>query len=153
MPEKPTPNLEKYDGSTDPDNHLRIFTNAMAFYTNNDSVICRAFSLSLRGETLEWYSKLPSNMIDCFATVEILFRRQYASNRRQEMTLAELLYAKPPKSMEELEENIAEFIRIVDMKNSRKKQQQEVPTNESKKEAKRSSNSGKSERLPRKELA
>lgn len=55
--------------------------------------------------------------------------------------------------MEELEENIAEFIRIVDMKNSRKKQQQEVPTNESKKEAKRSSNSGKSERLPRKELA
>ncbi|WVY90612.1 hypothetical protein V8G54_036126 [Vigna mungo] len=59
MPEKNPPALEKYDGSTDPDNHLRIFINAMTFYTDNDPVICKAFSLSLKDEALEWYNTLP----------------------------------------------------------------------------------------------
>ncbi|XP_047163119.1 uncharacterized protein LOC124832843 [Vigna umbellata] len=198
MSEKPPPTLERYDGSANPDNHLRIFTNAMTFYTNSDPVICRAFSLSLRDEALELYHTLPLDTVDCFATVETLFRKQYASNRKREMTLAELvntkqgkdetlkafiqrynetarrvkdanhtfvinnlssclkpgyfseqLYAKPPKSMEELQERIAEFIRIEDMRNSRKKQH-EVPTNESKKEGKQFSN--KNDRPPRKEL-
>ncbi|XP_047151207.1 uncharacterized protein LOC124823113 [Vigna umbellata] len=56
---------------------------------------------------------------------------------------AKQLYAKPPKSMEELQEKIAKFIHIEDLRNSRKKQQQEVPTNENKKEAKRPSNGNK----------
>ncbi|WVZ19929.1 hypothetical protein V8G54_007251 [Vigna mungo] len=68
MPEKSPLMLEKYDGSADPDNHLRIFTNTMAFYMDNDPVICRAFSLSLKDEALEWYNTLPPNSVDCFAT-------------------------------------------------------------------------------------
>ncbi|XP_047148399.1 uncharacterized protein LOC124820694 [Vigna umbellata] len=141
----------------------------MEFYTDNDPVICRAFSLSLKDEALEWYHTLPQNSVDCFATVETLFRKQYATNRRPEMTPAELvnikqekdetlkafmqrynetarrvkdvnhtfiinnlplclrpgyfaeqLYADPPKSMEELQATIAKFIRIEDLRNSRK---------------------------------
>lgn len=170
MPEKPPPTLERYDSLADPNNHLRNFTDAMAFYIVSDPVIYRAFSLSLRNEASEWYYTLPPNTISCFATMETLFRRQYAANRRQEMTPAELvntkhekdetlksfmqrynevagrvkdanhtfiinnlptclkwgyfveqLYAKPPKSMEELLENIAKFICIEDMRNLRKK--------------------------------
>ncbi|XP_017428630.1 uncharacterized protein LOC108336673 [Vigna angularis] len=165
MPEKNPPVLDRYDDSADLDNHLRIFTNAMTFYTDSDPVICRAFSLSLKDEALEWYNTLPPNTVDCFATVETLFRRQYASNRKQEITPAELvntkqekdetlkafmkrynevarrvkdvnhtfiisnlpsclrqgyfsekLYARPPKTMEELQERVVEFIRMEDMR-------------------------------------
>ncbi|XP_047151082.1 uncharacterized protein LOC124823008 [Vigna umbellata] len=171
----------------------------MAFYTDNDPVICRAFSLSLKDEVLEWYHTLPTNSVDCFATVETLFRKQYAANRRQEMTPAKLVSTKQekyetlkafiqryneaarrvkdvnhtfiinnlpsclrpgyfveqlyadPKSMEELHETIAKFIRIEDIRNSRKRQQQENPNSGNKKETKRSSNDYKSERPPRKE--
>ncbi|XP_017416536.1 uncharacterized protein LOC108327330 [Vigna angularis] len=59
---------------------------------------------------------------------------------------AEQLYAEPPKSMEEMQETIAKFIRIEDLRNSRRKQQQEVPTNGNKKEAKRSSNDNKGQK-------
>ncbi|XP_017418642.1 uncharacterized protein LOC108329115 [Vigna angularis] len=151
MPEKPPPMLERYDGSTDPDNHFRNFVDAMAFYTDNDPVICRAFSLSLKDEALEWYHTLPQNSVDCFATVEALFRKQYAANKRPEMTPAELLYADPPKSMEELQSTIAKFIRIEDLRNSRKKQQQDNPNQEAKKAPKRPANDFKTDRPPRKE--
>ncbi|XP_017428957.1 uncharacterized protein LOC108337030 [Vigna angularis] len=200
MPEKPPPTLERYDGSVDPDNHLRNFIDAMAFYTDNDPVICRAFSLSLKDEALEWYHTLPQNSVDCFATVEALFRKQYATNRRPKMThvelvntkhekdetlkafmqrynetarrvkdvnhtfiinnlpsclrpgyFAEQLYADPPKSMEELQATIAKFIRIEDLRNSRKKQQHESPNSGTKKDMKRSSNDYKTDRPPRKE--
>ncbi|XP_017438128.2 uncharacterized protein LOC108344175 [Vigna angularis] len=172
----------------------------MAFYTDNDPVICRAFSLSLKDEALEWYHTLPQNSVDCFATVEALFRKQYATNRKPEMTLVELvntkqekdetlkafmqrynetaqrvkdvnhtfiinnlpsclrpgyfaeqLYADPPKSMEELQSTIAKFIRIEDLRNSRKKQQHDSPNHNTKKDIKRSSNDYKTDRPPRKE--
>ncbi|WVZ03972.1 hypothetical protein V8G54_024778 [Vigna mungo] len=80
-----------------PDNHLRIFTNAMAFYTESDPVICRALSLSLKDEALECYNILPRNSVDCFATVETLFRRKYSSNRKQKITPAELVNTKQEK--------------------------------------------------------
>ncbi|XP_017417141.1 uncharacterized protein LOC108327918 [Vigna angularis] len=200
MPDKPPPALDRYDGSADPDNHLRNFIDAMAFYTDNDPVICRAFSLSLKDEALEWFHTLPRNSVDCFATIETLFRKQYATNRRPEMTAAELvntkqekdeilkvfmqrynemarrvkdinhtfiisnlssclrlgyfaeqLYADPPASMEELQSTIAKFIRIEDLRNSRKKQQQDNPNHDVKKIAKRLINDYRSDRPPRKE--
>ncbi|XP_047154686.1 uncharacterized protein LOC124825969 [Vigna umbellata] len=97
MPERTPPILDKYDGSVDLDNHLRTFSNAMTFYTNSDPDMCRAFSLSLKEEALEWYNTLPPNIVDCFATVENLFRRQYASNQKQEITPAELVNTKQEK--------------------------------------------------------
>ncbi|XP_017416695.1 uncharacterized protein LOC108327512 [Vigna angularis] len=200
MPDKPPPALDRYDGSADPDNHLRNFIDAMAFYTDNDPVICRAFSLSLKDEALEWFHTLPRNSVDCFATIETLFRKQYATNRKSEMTAAELvntkqekdetlkpfmqrynetarrvkdinhtfiisnlpsclrpgyfaeqLYADPPTSMEELQSTIAKFIRIEDLRNSRKKQQQDTSNHDAKKPAKRPTNDYKSDRPPRKE--
>lgn len=71
MPEKAPLAFEKYDGMTDPDNHLRSFINAMTFYSSSDPVICRPFSLSLKGETLAWYNTLPLNTIHCYGTIEL----------------------------------------------------------------------------------
>ncbi|XP_052732417.1 uncharacterized protein LOC128196215 [Vigna angularis] len=188
MLEKAPPTIEKYDGSIDPNDYMRAFINVMAFYNNSDPVLCRVFSLSLRGEALTWYNTLPPNIVDCFATVQTLFERQYASSRIQEFTPAELvntkqekdeslkafmkrynkiarrvrdinhtfiisnlpsylkagyfsknLYAKLHKTMDELQEREAEFIRIEDIRQSRKKQQQETSGGNNK-EGKRSFN-------------
>ncbi|XP_017432042.1 uncharacterized protein LOC108339421 [Vigna angularis] len=199
MPEKTPPILDKYDGSADPDNHLRTFGNAMAFYTDSHPIMCRAFSLSLKEEALEWYNTLPPNTVDCFATVENLFRRQYASNRKQEVTptdlvntkqekretlkdfmkryieiarrvreidqsfiinnlpscmrpgyFAEKLYARPPKTMEELQERATEFIRMEEMRLSQRKRQQESDVGRRRKDGKRPfDNSDKSREFPR----
>ncbi|XP_017438478.1 uncharacterized protein LOC108344556 [Vigna angularis] len=62
----------------------------------------------------------------------------------------EQLYVDPPKSMEELQETIAKFVRIKDLRISRKRQQ-ENPNNGTRKETKRSSNDYKGDRPPRKE--
>ncbi|XP_017405448.1 uncharacterized protein LOC108318961 [Vigna angularis] len=158
----------------------------MAFYTDSDPIMCRAFSLSLKEEALEWYNTLPPNTVDCFATVEDLFRRQYASNQKQEVTpvdlintkqekgetlkafmkrytettrrvkevdqsfiinnlpscmrpgyFAEKLYARPPKTMEELQERTTEFIRMEEMLLSQKKRKQEGDASGSGKDGKR----------------
>ncbi|XP_017416493.1 uncharacterized protein LOC108327283 [Vigna angularis] len=199
MPEKTPPILDKYDGSADPDNHLRTFCNSMAFYTDSDLIMCRAFSLSLKEEALEWYHTLPPNSVDCFATVEDLFRRQYASNRKQEITpvdlintkqekgetlkafmkrytetarrvrevdqsfiinnlpscmrpgyFAEKLYARPPKTMEELQDRTTEFIRMEEMRLTQKKRQQEREAGGSGKDGKRPfGNNDKNKEFPR----
>ncbi|XP_047155420.1 uncharacterized protein LOC124826604 [Vigna umbellata] len=189
MPEKTPPVVDKYDGSTDPDDHIRTFVNAMAFYTISNLVMCRAFSLSLKEEALSWYNTLPLNIVYCFATMQSLFERKYASSRIQERTPAKLvntkqekgeslrafmkrynettmqvkdinhifiirnlplclragyfsenLYARLPKTIDELQERVAEFIRIEDIRCTRKKQQQETSANGNKKEGKRSFN-------------
>ncbi|XP_017441036.1 uncharacterized protein LOC108346469 [Vigna angularis] len=201
MPDKPPPALDRYDGSADPDNHMRNFIDSMAFYIDSDPVICRAFSLSLKDDALEWFHTLPGNSIDCFATIETLFRKQYATNKKPEMTAAELvntkqekdetlrafmqrynetarrvkninhtfiisnlpsclkpghfaeqLYADPPASLEELQSTIAKFICIEDLRNSRKKQQQDTSNHDVKKPFKRPINDYKPDRAPRKEL-
>lgn len=40
------PPIEKYNGSNDPNEHLRSFVDAMAVYSPNDLVWCKVYSLS-----------------------------------------------------------------------------------------------------------
>ncbi|WVZ26556.1 hypothetical protein V8G54_005100 [Vigna mungo] len=97
MPNRPPPPIEKFDGTSDPEHHIRNFIDSMVFYSDSDPVKCKAFSLSLKEEALEWYYTLPPNTVDSFRTVITLFRRQYASNRKQEITPAELVNTKQGK--------------------------------------------------------
>ncbi|XP_014524062.1 uncharacterized protein LOC106780299 [Vigna radiata var. radiata] len=199
MPDQPPPPIERFDGNSDPEYHLRNSIDSMAFYSKSDLVKCRAFSLSLKGEALEWYYTLPPNTVDSFRTVMTLFKKQYASNRKQEITPADLvntkqekgetlkafmkrytetarqvnevnhsfiinnlssclrpgyfaekLYARPPKIMEELQERVAEFIRMEEMRISQRKRQQEADVGGGRKDGKRLfGNSDKSGELPR----
>ena len=45
-------NLEWYDGTTDPDEHMDTFLTQMNLYTNDDVILCRVFPMSLKGVTL-----------------------------------------------------------------------------------------------------
>jgi len=52
-------NLQRYDGTIDPDKHLDAFLTQANLYTNDDTILCRVFPTSLKGATLTWYSGLP----------------------------------------------------------------------------------------------
>ncbi|XP_014500446.1 uncharacterized protein LOC106761405 [Vigna radiata var. radiata] len=91
MPDRPPPQVEKFDGTTNPDHHLWNFIDSMTFYTQSDPVKCRAFSLSLRGEALEWYYTFPPKSVDSFRTLMGMFKKQYSTNRYEEVTAAELV--------------------------------------------------------------
>ena len=66
-------NKDRYDGFTDPDEHIDAYTTHMSLYTLDDAVLCRVFPTSLKGSTLRWFTKLPPNSINSFATLVVKF--------------------------------------------------------------------------------
>jgi len=62
-------NRYRYDGSTDPDEHMDTYTTHISLYTSDDAVLCRVFPTSLKGAALSWFTKLSTNSIDSFATL------------------------------------------------------------------------------------
>lgn len=91
------PRLSIYDGTTDPDDHIKAFSTRMAFRIGNHAIWCRAFSLSLEGEALEWFNSLPPNSIESFEGLKAMFGRQFASSLMQDLTIFELYNLKQEK--------------------------------------------------------
>ena len=83
-------NLERYDGTTDPDEHLDAFLTQANLYTNDDVILCRVFPTSLKGATLTWCGGLPPKSIDNFDTLIEHFSVQYTTSRSHRMTSATL---------------------------------------------------------------
>ncbi|XP_017416780.2 uncharacterized protein LOC108327605 [Vigna angularis] len=69
----------------------------MAFRTGNDAIWCRAFSLSLEDEALEWFNTLPPSSIENFVRLKQLFIRYFAANSTQDLTVFELVTLKQGK--------------------------------------------------------
>ncbi|XP_014499576.1 uncharacterized protein LOC106760682 [Vigna radiata var. radiata] len=86
-----------YDGTADPEAHIKSFTKAMAFRTGCDAIWCRAFSLSLEGEALEWFDALPNRSIENFRGLSSLFKSQFAACRVQDVTIVDLMSLKQGK--------------------------------------------------------
>ncbi|XP_014491816.1 uncharacterized protein LOC106754319 [Vigna radiata var. radiata] len=169
------PQLSIYDGTTDPDDHIQAFSTRMAFRTGNRAIWCRAFSLSLEGEALEWFNALPAGSIQSFEGLKEMFGRQFAGSRAEDPTVFELsnlrqgkdetlkafmdryqkmvrrvkglnvelalqyvmpalrpgpfkdsVCRKRPKTMEELRERAADEMRVEEMKQAYKKENQEL---------------------------
>ena len=60
------PTIKAYDGTGDPANHVRTFSNALLLQPVNDAIKCRAFPQTLSGMAQRWYSRLPPNSIGSF---------------------------------------------------------------------------------------
>jgi len=79
-------NRDQYDGSTNPDEHMDTYTTHMSLYTSDDAVLCRVFPTSLKGATLSWFTKLPPNFIDSFATLMSKFETYFTTSRPHHLT-------------------------------------------------------------------
>jgi len=84
-------NLERYDGTTDPDEHLDAFLTQANLHTNNGAILCHVFPTSLKGVTLTWYGGLSPRSIDNFNTLVECFSSQYTTNRSHCMTSTTLV--------------------------------------------------------------
>jgi len=65
---------------------MDAYTTHMSLYTSDDVVLCRVFPTSLKGATLSWFTKLPPNSIDSFATLVAKFETQFATSRSHRLT-------------------------------------------------------------------
>jgi len=90
-------NRDRYDGSTDPDEHMDAYTTHMSLYTTDDAVLCRVFPTSLKGATLSWLTTLSPNSIDSFATLLAKFETQFATSRPHHLTSIALVSIREEK--------------------------------------------------------
>ena len=57
------PQLESFDGSRDPLDHIESFKTSMLLRITLDEVMCKTFPTMLKGVTRVWFGKLPSSTI------------------------------------------------------------------------------------------
>ena len=60
------PQLESFDGSKDPFNHIESFKTLMLLQMTPNEVMCRAFPTTLKGAVRIWFSKIPLGTIANF---------------------------------------------------------------------------------------
>ncbi|XP_058724210.1 uncharacterized protein LOC131595762 [Vicia villosa] len=87
--EKP-PALDQYDGTTDPDDHIRSIEAVMDYHVVRGSIKCRIFPTTLRKGAMNWYRNLPSNSIHSWTELKELFLSHFTASRRQPKSEANL---------------------------------------------------------------
>ena len=84
------PTLDKYDDTTDPDEHIDSYVSQLTLFMT-DEYILQVFLTSLRGAALSWFTRLPPGSIDSFATLKAKFVAQFATSKPHQMTLVALV--------------------------------------------------------------
>jgi len=85
-PKRKCPSLDKYDGSTDPDEHIDVYVTQLSLYMTDDNIFCKVFPISLKGATLSWFTRLPPQSIDSFETLVTKFGVQSATSKPHHLT-------------------------------------------------------------------
>lgn len=73
--------IKAYDGTGDPTNHVRTFSNALLLQPVNDTIKCSAFLQTLGGMAQRWYSRLLPNSIGSFRGISQTFIKQFVSGK------------------------------------------------------------------------
>ncbi|XP_020230118.1 uncharacterized protein LOC109810918 [Cajanus cajan] len=89
--------LDKYDGTTDPDEHVDVFLTQVTLSTTDDAALCRIFSTSLKGRALSWFTRLPANSVVSFNTLASQFTIQFVTSRPHQLTSMALVSIRQEK--------------------------------------------------------
>ncbi|GAU51522.1 hypothetical protein TSUD_140370 [Trifolium subterraneum] len=87
--EKP-PTLDKYDGTTDPDEHVQSVETALDYRNLRGSIKCKLFPLSLTRGASTWWRNLPHSSIDSWEELCRMFTAHFTTSRRHPKTVASL---------------------------------------------------------------
>ena len=85
------PQLESYDGSKDPLDHIESFMTFMLLQMTLDEVMCRAFPMTLKGVARVWFSKIPPGTIADFEQLSKGFVRHFIGGQRHKKSTGYLL--------------------------------------------------------------
>ncbi|XP_040930623.1 uncharacterized protein [Gossypium hirsutum] len=71
------PEFEKYNGTTCPEAHIKMFCRRMTRYVNNDQLLIHCFQDSLVGAAARWYNQLSRARINSWRDFAQAFMQQY----------------------------------------------------------------------------
>ena len=75
------PQIEAFDGTKDPVDHLNTYKNQMELHEYQDPMRCRAFSITIKGPTLVWFNRLPPSSVSSFRELSIAFVSHFIGAR------------------------------------------------------------------------
>lgn len=102
------PQLDLYDGTTNPFDHLESYKALMQVQGATDALLCIAFSATLRKVAHAWYSRLPSRSIDSFQQLKKTFLAYFDACRKI-FWVADSLFFVRQKEGESLKDFMARF--------------------------------------------
>ena len=88
------PQVDIYDGSKDPLDHLESFKTLMHLQGWPDEIMCRAFPTTLKGPAKIWFSRLMANSIGTFKELSALFASHFVGGHRYKKFTACLMNIK-----------------------------------------------------------
>ena len=88
------PEVETYNGSKDPLNHLESFKTLMHLHGVADKIVCRAFPTTLKGPARIWFSMLTPNSIGTFKELSAQFASHFIEGHRYKKSTACLMSIK-----------------------------------------------------------
>ncbi|XP_052179879.1 uncharacterized protein LOC127793139 [Diospyros lotus] len=88
------PAIKSYAGTTDPMDHLDLFTSHMMVQDASDAMWCRVFLATLEGHARAWYSNLAHHSIVSFAQLRSSFLAHFAPLRRHRRSTMALVSMK-----------------------------------------------------------
>ena len=100
------PSFTTFDGSTNHHDHILHYNQAMILNSDNDWLLCKVFSASLRGPALAWLHKLLQNSINLFNELWVAFISRYLCSVRQKRNIKSL-----QTILKQEGESIRDFIR------------------------------------------
>ena len=71
------PQVESYDGSKDPLDHLESFKTLMHLQRVADEIMCKDFPITLKGPARVWFSRLTPNSIGAFKELSVQFASHF----------------------------------------------------------------------------
>ena len=74
--------IDPYDGTTDPQDHVEVFQQTMIFQGAKEPVICRAFPLTLKAAARRWFSSLPGGSISGWKILKDKFVSNITSSKQ-----------------------------------------------------------------------
>ncbi|GKV24304.1 hypothetical protein SLEP1_g33931 [Rubroshorea leprosula] len=88
------PQLETYDGTKDPDDHLYAFYSCMQAQNTSNALMCKIFPSTLRGNAQTWYYNLPLRSISSYIEMASAFAIKFSSRRLIKKTTSKLMQVK-----------------------------------------------------------
>ena len=96
------PQIEAFDGTKDPIDHLNTYKNQMELHGYQDPVRCRAFAITLKGPALALFNRLPPLSVSSFRELSITFVSHFIGART---------YRKPSYHLLSIKKNPKESLR------------------------------------------
>ncbi|XP_012857174.1 PREDICTED: uncharacterized protein LOC105976482 [Erythranthe guttata] len=106
------PNLPKFDGTGDPQNHLNNLFAKIDLYGLSDTAYCKIFQTTLTDQAETWFNGLPGGSLDGLGQLSERFLSQYSINKRYAKTGSYLFKVKQREG-EPLRDYVQRFVKVV----------------------------------------